>query len=67
MERLVDGGNPEFKELLAHITSTLEGSIMTDLQKLNASLISAAGGGDLTRLKEYLSKGADINARDRYS
>jgi hypothetical protein len=47
LERLVESSNPEFKELLVHIMSTLEGSITMDLQKLNTSLISAAGDGNL--------------------
>jgi hypothetical protein len=46
LDRLVEGGNsnPEFKALAVDITKTLEGSITTDLQKLNASLLDAAGG-----------------------
>jgi hypothetical protein len=69
LDRLVEGGNsnPEFKALAVDITKTLEGSITTDLQKLNALLISAAGDGNFKWLKECLSKGADINARDAYS
>ncbi len=69
LDRLVEGGenNPETKALAVDITKTLEGSITTDLQKLNALLLAAAGDGKFQRLKEYLSKGADINARDAYS
>jgi hypothetical protein len=68
LDRLVEGGNnnPEFKALAVDITKTLEGSITTDLQKVNAPLISAASCGDLKWLKECLSKGADINAKDGY-